>query len=187
MRNDGPAALRARLRIALYRDFETPVAEATQVVELAPHTACEYDIEDLIGHFVDVAWAYRFGPPPHDVVAVTLEGEVDGGLELLSQAFRLPAGRPLEREPATRLGLRAEIVAASGKHALVTVTSTRFAYGVRVDVPGFRMADDAFSIEPGGQRQINCTRVGDGPVATAGTLTALNLAGRVAVTVGERE
>jgi beta-mannosidase len=183
--HDGPEPLDARLRVALYRDLETPVAEAIQALELAPHTACEFDIEGLIGHFVDAAWAYRFGPPGHDVVAVSLERELEGRVELVSQAFRLPAGRPLEREPVSRLGLRAEISAVSGERAVVSVTSNRFAYGVRVYVPGFWMSDDAFSVEPGGLRQIECTPIGDGAAIASGSLTASNLSGRVAIAVGE--
>ena len=65
--------------------------------------------------------------------------------------------------------------------AVLTVRTRRFAHGVRVHVPGFDPSDDAFSVEPGGERRIELTRAaGDAP-ADRGALTALNLIGRVAI------
>jgi hypothetical protein len=61
------------------------------------------------------------------------------------------------------------------------VSTNRFAYGVRVNVPGFVADDDAFSVEPRRERHVALRRVGDAPGPAGGFLTALNLAGRVAV------
>jgi hypothetical protein len=64
---------------------------------------------------------------------------------------------------------------------VVRVESRRFAYGVRIHCPGFRAADNAFSIEPGGVRHIELTATAaDGELGDA-TLTALNLDGAVAL------
>ena len=58
----------------------------------------------------------------------------------------------------------------------------RLAYGVRIAMPGFEPADDAFCLEPGGERQITLRRISDERAAAdAGTLTALNLSGRAAI------
>jgi beta-mannosidase len=62
----------------------------------------ERNVESVLGRFADASYAYRFGPPQHDAVVVSLEREG----ELLSQAFRFPAGRPLAQED---LGLEAEL------------------------------------------------------------------------------
>jgi beta-mannosidase len=140
-----------------------------------------HDVEALLGRFVDVSWAYRFGPPAQDVVVFSLERGDGEDAELLSQSFRLPAGRPLLREPASRLGLAATLTPAGDEPAVLTVRTRRFAHGVRVHVPGFDPSDDAFSVEPGGERRIELTRAaGDAP-ADRGALTALNLIGRVAI------
>jgi beta-mannosidase len=179
--NDGPDELRANLRIGLYRDLELAVGEALQPIVLAPHSHCAYDIEGLLGRFVDISWAYRFGPPAQNVVALSLEREQDGGSELISQAFRLPAGRPSIREPASALGLVAALEQSDAQHAVIRIESRRFAYGVRIHCPGFRAADNAFSIEPGGVRRIELTRAAPNGAVAAATLTALNLDGRVAL------
>jgi beta-mannosidase len=179
--NDGPASVRARLRVALYSDLEVQVGEVTRELELPPHGAVAHNVEELLGRFVDVSWAYRFGPPAQDVVAFSLERGDGEAAELLSQSFRLPAGRPLSREHASRLGLTAILSPTGDDVVVLTVRTRRFAYGVQVHVPGFRAADDAFCVEPGGERSIELTRAESGSVAGGGTLTALNLSGRVPI------
>jgi len=179
--NDGPQGVHARLRVALYSDQEVRVDQATRELELPAHGSCTHDVEALLGRFVDVSWAYRFGPPAQDVVVLSLERGDGEDAELLSQSFRLPAGRSLPREPASRLGLTATLTPAGEQPVVLTVRTRRFAHGVRLHVPGFDPSDDAFSVEPGGERRIELTRaVGDAP-ADRGTLTALNLIGRVAI------
>ena len=64
----------------------------------------------------------------------------------------------------------------------MTVRSRRLAYGVRIHVPGFRPDDDAFSIEPGGSREIDLRAVTPDAVL-GGELSAINLAGRVPITM----
>ena len=82
--NDGAEPLRARLRVELYRDPELKVEEASEELELAPHSAATRNVEALLGRFVDASYAYRFGPPGHHVVVAILESE-DGAI---SQAIR---------------------------------------------------------------------------------------------------
>ncbi len=179
--NDRPAALEAILRISLYRDLEVQVAEAKRELRVGPHDGSEHDVEGLLGRFVDVSWAYRFGPPAQDLIVLSLERVKDERTELLSQSFRLPAGRPTGRESAATLGLAGTLRAAGDRQACVTVSTRRFAYGVRVRVPGFVAEDDAFSIEPGHGRELRLYPVGDAATPSGGHLTALNLAGRVAL------
>ena len=179
--NDGGTPLSARLRIALYHDLEQPVGEGRQAIELAAHDGFERNVETIIGRFVDASWAYRFGPPAQDLIVASLERDGDDGTELLSQAFRFPAGRPTQVEPADRLGLVAAVAADANGPLRMTVGSRCFAYGLRLHVPGFRPDDDAFSVEPGGSRVVVLRPTVPGNKFTGGVLSALNLAGRVAV------
>jgi beta-mannosidase len=181
--NEGTDPLLARLRVALYRDFEQRVEEASEHLELGPHEQVERDVEAVIGRFVDASFAYRFGPPAHDAVVVSLESP-DGAL--LSQAFRFPTGPPIDQEPAERIGLEATAVERGDGALELEVTTRRLAYGVRIHMPGYAASDDGFSVEPGGRRTVEVRpRAGDaqGP---AGELAALNMSGRVPVTVEPR-
>jgi hypothetical protein len=110
---------------------------------------------------------------------------LERGSELLSQSFRLIAGNGLTREPAARLGLSARLRRLEGARAQLSVQSNRLIQGVRVSIPGFEPSDDAFSIEPGHSREVALTAVGEAPERLTGSLTALNLAGRVVVTEEE--
>ncbi|MGH2858414.1 MAG: glycoside hydrolase family 2 protein [Solirubrobacteraceae bacterium] len=182
--NDRGTALDARLRVALYRDCEQLVEETSVQLALAPHGTATHNLEALLGRFVDVSWAYRFGPPGQDLVAVTLE---DSNGTVLSQSFRFPAGRPLARRSPAELGIEASLLTASEGPAAVRVAATRFAYGVRIELPGWVAADDAFGIEPGRERLVAVSPV-DPDAATpehaAGALTALNLAGHLRIAGG---
>jgi beta-mannosidase len=223
--NDRPAPLRASLRVALYREGEQCVEQASVPVELAPHSRGEWNVEAVIGHFVDAAWAYKFGSPATDAIVVTLEragngdnvidsageatheepraeepaseeshGEASAGnppsdqegpQRLISQTFRFPAGRPLEREPAERLGLTARGQALPDGSVRVTVSSRRLAYGVEVHAPGFTPSDAGFSIEPGGERMVMLGPGENDAVFAGGKLTAVNLQGRVSIVLDE--
>ena len=57
---------------------------------MGPHTRAMYSSDALLGGFHDVSYAYRFGPPSHDVVAATLYG-TEG--EIVSEAFWCPGSR----------------------------------------------------------------------------------------------
>jgi beta-mannosidase len=184
--NDRPSPLAANLRIALYRDFEHPVEEALKSVELPAHGSGSWDVEALLGHFVDASWAYRFGPPAQDLIVISLEGKALEGPgqrgQLLSQAVRFPAGRPLSREPASRLGLSAHADELEGGSVNLTIHSDRLAYGVRLHTPGFAADDNAFSVEPGRGRSVVLRPRQEGQQLAEGWLTALNLQGRVKIT-----
>jgi beta-mannosidase len=175
--------LDASLRVSLYRDRETLAGEGAQVVQIPGHGNRAFGVEALLGRFVDVSWAYRFGPPAQDLVVLSLERPGASGTTLLSQSFLHPAGRPADRVSADRLGLAATVDGADDERPVVRIASRAFAYGVRVAVPGFRPSDDAFSIEPGHAREIGLRR--EGPDASGpsphGTVTALNLQGSVRV------
>jgi beta-mannosidase len=183
--NDRGAALTARLRVTLYRDGEQRVADAHVPLRLPAHGACEHDVEAILGHFADAAWAYRFGPPAHDVVVASLEPDAEDA-EPIAQSFRFPAGRPLRQQPADELGLTGSLRRRDDGALALALRSARLAYGVRLHVPGFRGLDDALTLEPGVARTLTLEPDAQDSSAepTAGaTLSALNLRGRIRLTL----
>ncbi len=175
--NDLPSTLDGVLRVRLFRDGEALVDEAETPVLLAPHESMTTSVESVIGRFVDSGYAYRFGPPPHDVVAVSLESCEAGPL---SQSFRFPLGPPIQQQPPAALGIEAEVEERADETVL-TVSSRRIAYGVRIHADGFRPSDNAFNLEPGGRRRIQLRRVASPADARGVTLTAVNMAGKATV------
>jgi beta-mannosidase len=180
--NDRPTPLRARLRVALYRDGEHRLAEADEELELPAHGACERDVEALMGHFADVSWAYRFGPPGHDVVVASLDRHDGDGAGPLAQSFRFPAGRPLRQQAPDELGLTATLGPRDDDTFTLALDCRRLAYGVRVHVPGWECSDDALTLEPGVARMLRLSPAPAGEPAESppgGAITALNMRGRV--------
>lgn len=178
--NDRPSRLQATLRVSLYRDLETEVGTAEELLDLPARTTTERNLEAMIGHFVDASWAYRFGPPAQDAIVVTLEEGTRESGEPISQSFRFPAGRPMAVEPADRLALEGVVTPTEDGLRLV-VRSRRLAYQVRLLVAGFTPADNSFSVAPGASRTIALRPVEAGAAFSGGSLTALNLDGRVAL------
>jgi beta-mannosidase len=174
--NDGPAACGARLRVSLYRDGATRVAEEVRDVSIGAHGSWQTSVEAVLGHFADVGWAYRFGPPAQDLIAVVLE---DAAGAPLARGFRFPVGRPAPRT-ASALGLRAQLALDAEDHATVTVAADGVLDGVRIELPGWRAEDDAFVVEPGRPYAVTLRRAAPaadlGP-EPRGRLRALNLTG----------
>ncbi len=136
--NDRPERLSTTLRVTLYRDGEQIVGEATAPVEVPGHGSWSGDVETLLGRWVDAAYAYRFGPPQHDLVVAALD---DLGLA----SAREPAGRSAARLPADVLGI--EI--ADG-----VLTSRRALLGARL------AGGPQFVVEPGRPYRVR----GEGPL-----------------------
>jgi beta-mannosidase len=178
--NDRGLPAPVRLRVALYRDLEARVAQAEELLELAPHQTIERSVEGLLGSFFDVAWAYRFGPPTADAIVVSLESAA-GPPQLLSQALRFPAGRPASREPAARMQIELGVQATGQGDISLTMAAARLVYGARLEVPGFVADDDAFSIEPGRPRTLALHPIGDMAAFKGGALTALNVDGPIKI------
>jgi beta-mannosidase len=141
-------------------------------------------LEQVLGRFVDAAYAYRFGPPGFDLVTASLHRS--GSHVPLAQSFRFPGQRTTERLPISELGLAAESKLLADGTVEILLTSRRFAWGVRVSVPGFLPDDAYFGIEPGGQRRITLTPVRPEVAPAGSVVTAMNAEGRIVLANARR-
>jgi beta-mannosidase len=179
--NDLAVPLHGTLRIALYSGLEICVEELEIPVELPAHGQSSWNVETVIGRFVDASWAYRFGPPPQDAIVATLSRNGGTGVgEVLSQAFQFPAGPPLTPLSPEELGLRARVLERDQERVTLAVSCSRLANGVRLHAEGYQPADDGFCVEPGRER-IVALHARDDAVWRGGELGAINLRGRVAI------
>ena len=179
--NDGPRPLSASLRVTLYREREHRVEETRAPVELEAHSQGAWNLETVIGHFLDVGWSYRFGPPAQDTIVVTLEQDEGEHPKILSQTMRFPAGRPLKRESPQTLGLDAQAEALPDGCVRVVLSCRRLAYGVEMHAPGFLPDDDGFSIEPGGERVVVLRPTGTNSSLGDIRVSAVNMDGRIRI------
>ncbi len=181
--HEGPSPLSATLCVALYRNGEQKLEEITVPLELPKHSRQTLNVEQLLKRFVDVSYAYRFGPPRHNLVVTTLYANPVN--ILLSQSFLLPMGRPSNRGPIAALGLSAEARLLSNGKIEVALHSRRFAYAVRVWSEGFLPSDAYFHLAPALERRILLTplTIGDEPAQVS--LSAVNAEGTLPLPIGK--
>lgn len=149
--NDRPSVLDARVLVELFARGETLVASAEREVSVPAHGTVTLGVEEVLGGFRDVGYAYRFGPPSHDVVAASL---LAPDSSLLSQVVHLPHG--LARAVEADIGVSGEIVGPPGAQR-ARLRSRRFAQGVVVEVPGHHVEDAWFPLLPGATRELVLT------------------------------
>ena len=142
-----------------------------------------YGVEYILGRFADAAYAYRFGPPGHDVVVASLYTS-DYAIPL-AQAFRFPVGRPLGRAPIASLGLHAQAAPCGDGVIEVELRSRALAWGVRITAAGFTADDMYFHLEPGVSRRVAFTPAYAGATFSGATLTAANAEGRLPIPLSE--
>ncbi len=166
--NETPRPVAATLSLTCLRHGEVPVLRAERALALPPRSVQEIAAASLSDSFFDFTWAYRFGPPPHDVTVAAL---VDEAGVRLSEAFHFPQGRGHQR---TELGLSAELQETKGQWTLRLQTK-RCAQSVHVEDEGFRAEDEWFHLAPGVERVVRLiAREGASGAVPDGEVHALN-------------
>ncbi|MBK5305576.1 MAG: hypothetical protein JJD92_02695 [Frankiaceae bacterium] len=174
--NDQREGLQGELRIAAYHN-DVLVRDGRLAIDLLAHSAHTVSAEAVLGGFIDASYAYRFGPPGHDLLVASLL--VDG--VLVSETFRFPVGAPVAVLTPDELGLVAVAEPRPDGGFVLTCTTARTALGVDIDAPGFRCDDDYFHLAPGSSRRLELQPTTPGAPLSA-TLGAVNLGRRVHVT-----
>jgi beta-mannosidase len=172
MINDTSRSIAAELSVTLYRNGCTPIDRVSAPIALLPRSAVELSIEALLGRFVDSSYAYRFGPPGHDVTAARLVDLVSG--ELLAQALHFPLGLPSSRHGDLTL---ISSLAPHPQGLALSLRSNRLAYAVHVEAEGFEPDDDYFHLEPDLVRTILLAGKTGRSGSAVARIVALNAAG----------
>ncbi|SCX29048.1 Exo-beta-D-glucosaminidase precursor [Agrobacterium rosae] len=147
--NETPENVDAVVEIACLRDGLQPVVSGRRAISLPARAKQAIAATDLFGAFFDTTYAYRFGPPSHDVTVAKLLDAQTG--ELLAEAFHFPRGR---QAALHRASLETILTQTENGRWIVHVTTDRFAQSVHIDVDGFRPADDGFHLPPGAGRHV---------------------------------
>ncbi len=167
--NERPAPLHGELELTLFRAGEIQVASARRPIELGARATLELPAAECFDGFLDLSYAYRFGPPSYDLLLATVRAPSG---EVQAQAFHFPLGLSTARE--LDVGLSAEARSNDGDDgAQLIVRTRRFAQSIAIDAAGFEPDDSYFHLAPGGERTVRLRRLsGTGPLR--GTLQPLN-------------
>jgi beta-mannosidase len=166
--NDRAEPLEAELELSLFRAGEIAVGSAKRPVSIAARSSVALPVLETFEGFMDLSFAYRFGPPSCDLVVATLRAARTGAV--VAQGFHFPIGLPSARE--LDLGLVAEARARADGTIELSLRTRRFAQSLVVEAEGFAADDAWFHLQPGGERTLTLTPVAGAPFR--GTVQALN-------------
>lgn len=161
--NDCADALVGELRVRLFAVNGAVIDQVSTSVKVEAASAVELGVDALFGRFVDLTYAYRFGPAQIDVIEATL---VDEAGAARARSHYVPGGH--RRARRVDLGLRAWV---DGDGSAITVHSQQFAHFVTIDISDGTPDDDWFHLSPGEERTIVVRGAAHPPV---GTVRALN-------------
>jgi len=177
--NDHAAALPVRLELAAWRGEQRQEHVLRDAV-LAPRSVQALPVAGLLDHFSDLTWAYRFGPPPCDLVVATLRAADDG--RVLAEASHLCGGWAGLRLPDP--GLRAQCRRIAPDTLQLDLHTRRAALAVHFDIEGHVPAQAYFDLAPGASRNVLLhRRAGARAGAVRGSVLAVNAAGPVPLEV----
>lgn len=135
--------------IVCLRDGATAVVSGSRELVLTAHSARTIAATDFFGAFFDTAYAFRFGPPSHNVTVARLS-DAGTGAEIAS-GYHFPLGRAAARHEAA---LTAAVVETTDGYALEIATD-RFAQNVEISVSGAGPEDNWFHLAPGKSRLVS--------------------------------
>lgn len=148
--NERNIPLDAAVEFDLLREGRSISASSKTTVHVPAQSSITIQADALLGHFADSNWAYRFGPPKHDVITARLIRDADG--TILSEDFFFPMGLNLPMQ-------RAQVVEASSEWltrytVAVTLLSDVFLQSVNIDCRGFSPDDNYFHLAPNQKKRI---------------------------------
>lgn len=135
-------ALSGFVEVTLLKEPNVVVAKQDVPLENISGGQQMLSADEVLGGFYDVSYAYRFGPPHHDVVVATL---LDRDRQVISEAFHFVRRRESNVAPA--------IIVASAElndqpEYAVTLQSDRFLQYVRLSAKGYLPDDNYFHLCP---------------------------------------
>lgn len=135
------------LELSCLRHGRQPVVSGRRDIALAPHSAETLPATALFGAFFDTTYAFRFGPPSHDVTVGRL---IDTDGTVAAEAFHFPLGRA---EAFFSASLTATLRQDTDGW-LLDLSADRFAQSVAIEIDGFRPSDNWFHLAPGNVKSI---------------------------------
>lgn len=143
--NDCAEPLHATLRLCVLGVGDTVVAECSKDVDVPARSQTAFDVDGLLGRFLDTTYAYRFGPRTQRVVIARLHQGNDD--HVLSDDCYFPGHLPNALDAG--VSLKADIEGMTSGIYSVTFRSERFCQAVAIDAPGFVPNDNYFHLSPG--------------------------------------
>jgi beta-mannosidase len=156
------------LEVTCLRDGKMPVVSGRRDLTLAARSSESIACTDLFGAFFDSNYAYRFGPPSHDVVVARLVDAETGAV--VAEAFHFSLGRDKAMHP----GQITVVLDRDENGWWLDLATDVFAQSVSLGLEGFLAADNGFHLAPGTAKRIRLAPIGGAIAARpSGTIRSL--------------
>ena len=179
--NETDAACDGFVEITLLKEPHVAVARQEVAVHLAGRSRQTLNADEILGGFYDSSYAYRFGPPQHDVV---IAAWLDSQRRVVSEAFHFIRRNPSSMLPVARIEAIAEQI--SDTRYAVSLKSDRFLHGVRLTANGFLPDDNYFHLAPQRTKTVLFNTVRSSQTTFKATVEALNSDAVLTVTAPKR-
>ncbi|MDK4739513.1 glycoside hydrolase family 2 protein [Rhizobium sp. CNPSo 3464] len=146
--NEGDVALDLDLDVVCLRDGRQSVVSGKRELSVEARGKQKIACTDLFGAFFDTTYAFRFGPPSHDVTVARLTARETGAL--IAEAFYFPLGRT----KAFHEGEIAASITQQDGHWFLDLRSDRLVQSVQIDFEAYRAEHDWFHLSPGATRRL---------------------------------
>jgi beta-mannosidase len=143
--NETSQPLHGQLQLELYNASQPVGRTVSRVISIGAAAALELNALDWFEGFLDLSYAYRFGPPAYDVLRVSFHGD---GIPEHTEAYHFPLGLPNTR---VDVGLSASARAVP-EGVAVEVTCQAFAHAVHIEAAGYCPDDQYFHLAPRARR-----------------------------------
>lgn len=160
--NEQAESVDLSLELACLRASSQPVVSGRRDLSMAGRSAITIPATDLFGAFFDVTYAYRFGPPAHDVTVARLKrNDIT-----VAEAFHFPLGRTKAFHDAA---IEAQPVEENGNWFLDLKTPV-LAQSVSIDAGDWRAADNWFHLAPNATKRVALISRNDTPEKPSGEI-----------------
>jgi beta-mannosidase len=174
--NELSEPFRGHVELTLLQDGHITVARGEEVCELPARGRKWLASDALLGGFYDVTYAYRFGPPKHNLAIATL---FDDQRRVVSEAFYFVTA--CVPPYVTDVKVESNIKQIGPGQYEIRLQSDRFLQSVRFDAKGYLPNDNYFHLSPGRPKIVSFRALKDPETRFRPSLEALNLRNPVLV------
>jgi beta-mannosidase len=178
--NEADALLTGTIEFVVLSAGQVVIAKGEKPIQINPRTTMAIGSDDVLNGFFDVTYAYRFGPPKHDVVAVTLRAS-DG--RAISEAFHFAGAQA--PGAACSVKVSAEVEKQQDGTVLLTLQASRFLHAVHFDVSDYMPDENYFHLMPDRPKHITFRPKSEQQRKFKCFVEALNLHEPVSITAKE--
>ena len=146
--NEKPAPFTGTVEFQMLQAGNITIAKGGREITLSANESSSLSAEELLGGFYDTSYAYRFGPPKHEVTCATLRS--DNG-EIVSQQFHFPLKKEVAHVTAS---VETDVIRLADGGCQLSIRSDHFLYAIQIECEGFLPEDNYFHLMPDERRII---------------------------------